>query len=1379
MTGPAIEFGNTKNKFWETENENLWLDAIFETYRQLYSKKNLENKSFSKQKVKAVLEATIWCLQVAALIWIPNLPVKNWSGNIFIWEIMGYLRFDTTCVKLGIINECLYLSFLTVFCIGFGHLVIAFFLYKSFDLPQQIFVLFKKFSYLWAIMLFIPSMTLFSIYLKYNFSPEEKVLEYNSNNHFKDFEINTALQILIVFAMAISFFLILFYSELTGEIRHFAAQQTIKAKAHSRVDNHMAIFIYFLPIFYTIIAENHIIYYQLMIMLFSLFLMWESINYIPYFSFFCNSLLILRFFIIAAISFIFQLGYWVDNSLSIILFAIVLIPLSSLYFINFILKLQQRTRTNLPNNLTGINSKYQLEKALRHALCENDAENKDQIIYIFEAFFIEKTTNRAKLQVIWEINYCLHTLKDESLARAKLSKISKISDWSLLANYQAYLCKKNIEDSYTNESSKFLNYFQQLNWIKKEDKKLCETLLEFWKEVASDSPILNRLIRKLNFIDKNILSLSREYSQIITKFSNSRESLALYASYTRNILFDIEKGIMLDNKLRYFDRLAQNSTNDIRNFSFFDDGNGILIFSNEEENFGEILFANSAASETLKFTSLVGNSISNFVIPYYRKIFIEKMKWYAHFSSASEIDLEEGFFIDLPTHFLIECTGKASMTAINNFLITVLVFKLKPASHQVALISDDGEILGHTEDFSKYAKYSDRNLIGFDLFKIFNFEKFQFQPFIPYHLSDKILVFMYFEVCDVKISYILLINDPEEMQKWQDKALEQCSCPISPSYINNKRKSRLLENLGIPMSQPMTPKSQENRELNFDTECRLIINKSDENSDILNDKSSDKLDEKSQISLHTSLKQFLSIIKIFSRSINILHFVFVLSVLIVIATNIAVLFYAFSSIDLVSDMSLPLTVGEAGKNLQLAAYIAKVVLILSPYAIYSSSILPPIFAGLETKIGELENIHSYIANNLTSWDSCSGRSIVTDKNIDMWYLDNGIYREKTNLLDTLTLFIQTGKEFIRKYNTSEDFTEEAAFMIINGYGEAFYYCNHSMYDVIDCQETGINNFKSKMFILLVLGIAVLGTCILIMAPFCYSTLKIENDLWNNVRKSAYKNYFELANSSIDRLTNIHYQAEIATNDKKLSKKSFNFKNYWKYTWRIFIYCIIVFLFSLTNILYFYEKCADYLSYRPEVIRELLTIQTSYTNLGIWVTEISGEYTYSTIKNQLYMAYPFTNSESAVQKAISKIKYSEIILRDFKYSEILSKGFNRIYYENVNSAWNELATGIHSAGQITIYDSGALIYLYYDLYSWLRFLSFIFELDQYYSKIIVEVDKYSQSVIDDQIHLIMTILVLFIMISLVIYFGKYLIFFRNEKKYLMKINSMMKIIPQGV
>ncbi|CAG9323955.1 unnamed protein product [Blepharisma stoltei] len=67
------------------------------------------------------------------------------SGNIFIWEIMEYLRFDSTCVKLGIINECLYLSFLTVFCIIFGHLLTAFFYTNHFTYLNKFLFYIKNF----------------------------------------------------------------------------------------------------------------------------------------------------------------------------------------------------------------------------------------------------------------------------------------------------------------------------------------------------------------------------------------------------------------------------------------------------------------------------------------------------------------------------------------------------------------------------------------------------------------------------------------------------------------------------------------------------------------------------------------------------------------------------------------------------------------------------------------------------------------------------------------------------------------------------------------------------------------------------------------------------------------------------------------------------------------------------------------------------------------------------------------------------------------------------------------------------------------------------------------------------------------------------------
>ncbi|CAG9323961.1 unnamed protein product [Blepharisma stoltei] len=1006
------EVSNLKSQFLKLKRGKSLVKSLFEVYRQLYFKKGFADKSAYKQKVKAIFEAAIWCFQLVALVWIPNLPIKNWSGNIFIWEIIGYLRLDNTCAEFGILGECLYLAVFIAIFNFLGIFLLAYCIYNSFEIPTYALIIFKRTFYLWVTMLFIPSLTLFSIFEKYNFSPHNTVLEYRSNNSFKNFEINSAFQVAIVFVMIISFFLLLSYTEFSGEIRHFASSRTIKAKAHSRIDNHAAIFMYFLPIIYAMLAENHIIFYQILIMLASLALMIESMKFLPYFSIFYNSIVILRFFIIALISFIFLLGYWIDNSLSIILFAIVLLPILSIYFIYFIVKRQQGASISLPNNLIGIDTQYKLEKVLRQALCENDTKNKNQIIEIFELFFM--TLNRSKLQVVWETNYFLYSLKDESLARVKLSKIKTVLDWNWEASYQAYLCQKNIEDSYMSESSTFLSFFQQLNWIKRKDRKLCKNLLKFWKEVTSKKPILKSLITKLKAIDDRILFLNNEYSQIITKFSNSRESLALYASYTRNILYDIEKAIMLDNKLRYFDRIAQSSTIDTKQLSFFDDKNGVLIFSNEEENFGEILFSNPAASKILKTpsNSIVGNNISNFIPPYYRKIFIDETQWFTHFGSNSEINLDDGFFIYLPTNFILECTGKASITAFNNCIITAIAFKVKQTRRYIALISENWDILCHSEDFSKFSVNNQSNLAGFALSNILNIEIANLNPFVPYNLAglekNIILLLAYFEFHKIKIPYILLTDDLEEIEKWKDKGLNENYSDNNYSNLSDI-KEKTIENLEIPLKLPTASAVQESKENNYDSDFKLTINKADDNLDISSNLSSEKMDEKSLLSQHTSLKRFINITKIFSRALNILHLIFVLSILIVIATNIAVLFYAFSSISLVSDISISLTIGNLGKNLQYAAYLAKSVLVLCYGGADMRQYALSTMVGFGNTLIELENIHSYVTSNLTNWDSCSGRDYFTDQNIDLWNVKYSVYREKTNLLDALTKFIHTVK----------------------------------------------------------------------------------------------------------------------------------------------------------------------------------------------------------------------------------------------------------------------------------------------------------------------------------------------------------------------------------
>ncbi|CAG9311143.1 unnamed protein product [Blepharisma stoltei] len=783
-------FGFTQK--WNKTQNNIKI-SVFELYRRLYYDENLEVEDFILQKAKTALEGIIWCFQTISLLWIPHLSIKNWHKNMIIWEIIGYLKFDNACSSLGIINECLYLSALAVYFHFFCIIPFVIIIYYSYPLPKYILGTFKQIFYLWSTFFLIPSIEIFSIFLKYNFLPQNSVSEYENHNDFKEFEISPLLQFGVSVALVISLFLIFFQTEFSGEIRHFVSKKAINAKAHSKIDIHVTLFTYFFPIAYSVLAENDIIYLQILAIIFAAFLIKEITMFLPYFSVYYHSIIILRLYLIGFISSIFLLGSLMDNSLAISILVIILGPLSVLFIVQFSVALQKQINKCIPENLAEINSQYDLEKSLRYALCSNDTENKNQIISTFEIFFIEKGVNRSKLQVIWAANYCLFTLKEASLAKIKLSKIKQISDWSLEAAYQEYICKTNISNANLSEGSQYSNYFLQFNIIKKTDEILCTNLLNFWSEIASSIPNLHKLQKNLNLIDEEILFLNKEYSNLNLKFPNSRESLALYYSFIKDITYDSEKSILLEMKLRALDRTLGNFISDSKNFSFFNDSNGILIISNELQNFGDILYANQKSAEyfRLPIGSLISDNILNFIHPYYKEKFKAEAKRFVQFTSSSEIDLSQGFIL-ITQNDLLECVGKVSVTTVNDLVVAIFVFKPKVKNYEVALISEEGEIICHSDNFHRIAKKSE-NLVGWNLKTLFfNSEDFKLQPNIPYHLSnfktETFLILSHSEFYKMKMPYVALINDKEELLKWNNEN----SVEIGKTQVTNQLSINFL-----------------------------------------------------------------------------------------------------------------------------------------------------------------------------------------------------------------------------------------------------------------------------------------------------------------------------------------------------------------------------------------------------------------------------------------------------------------------------------------------------------------------------------------------------------------------------------------------------------
>ncbi|CAG9311211.1 unnamed protein product [Blepharisma stoltei] len=871
MGVPEAEIGEHEelNKsLWRTNAEITLKNSIFEFFYQLYHTKNIDELSILSQKVKETFIAIIWCLQIMSLLWIPNLPISNWSKNMTMWEIIGYLRLDNICSEFEIITEFFFLTIIMAFIIFLCITAMTLLYYNSHNIPKFILTIFKSVFDIWAIAFLIPSITLFSAFLKYNLLSQD-ISAYESNNDQDEFKLSSISQLIIIFIMILIFPLIIVNQEFSGLIRHSISSRVLKAKAHSKIDVHIAIFTYFSPILYVCTGKDYMVYFQLFMMIISLILIWEIANFSPYFSFYYGLLKILELFAIALISFGFILGHLMDNSLVIIFIAVILGPFSALFVIQFTLNLQSKFNVDIPENLLEIYSKYELEKSLRHSLCSNDFEHKDQIINIFETFFNDTGFDRDKLQLVWVANYCLFTLKDESLAKIKLSRTKYISKWNLEADFQIYCTNKVIQGSVTSENEQYIIYLQQFHLIKNKDLKLCVNLLKFWDELTSSRPDLNRLKKRLALINKNIVFIAEKYSQLSTKFCNSREALSLYTSFMRDVLFDNEKSRFLENKLRFLSISIGNSG--LNPFSFFDDTNSILIVSAEKESFGRILFTNAQAKNIMKLTSLNfdrGN-IMNFIHSYYWRQLKEFAIRYSHFCSNSEINLKEGFFLNLPSEFLIGCIGKVSVTAIGNFIVFVLVFKQSPKNYQIALLSENGEILCHTKDFAERAGKKPDNLVGCNIKHLFpNIEQYSINNDFAKSESSLYYSIAYFQ--NLKIYYALLISDYNEIQTSKNEDIKYTLDIKGKKDIKSHSSLNLLEwfdkefkkesQIELSYNSEMHLNSQNFNKIPGKFEMNYIENFEEEKSEVLRN------------------NRFTKLVLSSSKKINMLHFAFILSV---------------------------------------------------------------------------------------------------------------------------------------------------------------------------------------------------------------------------------------------------------------------------------------------------------------------------------------------------------------------------------------------------------------------------------------------------------------------------------------------------------------------
>lgn len=348
---------------------------------------------------------------------------------------------------------------------------------------------------------------------------------------------------------------------------------------------------------------------------------------------------------------------------------------------------------------------------------------------------------------------------------------SKKSNFDLEGEYRKFVCNKMFAEIGVSDCTKFMYYVNQVDLVKKEDEKLCSVLKDFWRELVLINPRLSKLLNLMAIVTKSIHLLNTEYSKLLSTFTKSTEVLYYYSTLLENVLSDSQKSLELTNKKNFLEKFLLQNSRINKKLTFFDDNNGIFIISWEKQAIGKILYANSKSANILclPMEELVGMNMQNFIPPPYDHNFNENVYHYLNRTTKSDLILPRQIYLMIQNGCLVECDFNASLTFMFNRLVIVVVIRERKTTHQVALIDENLEILAHTQRFSDFFGMRSKDLRGSIMYSIIpELEYVCLLPFCPLILSienvDVQLVSCYREICGKRIDYVILMNDPEEIQ---------------------------------------------------------------------------------------------------------------------------------------------------------------------------------------------------------------------------------------------------------------------------------------------------------------------------------------------------------------------------------------------------------------------------------------------------------------------------------------------------------------------------------------------------------------------------------------------------------------------------------------
>lgn len=368
----------------------------------------------------------------------------------------------------------------------------------------------------------------------------------------------------------------------------------------------------------------------------------------------------------------------------------------------------------------------------------------------------------GKMFDLYEIYFCIEVLEDRKLACVKLTNLLR-PGFDIEAMYYEYCVRAMLNKKrYKSEELNYLEYRLYLEEVKQLDQLVTIKAYQMWHEFGLNKPSEDNLMKYFAEIDGLIDVVKERYDKLMQSFPEAPYIYELYSSFLKVVLNDNEASqsvLVKLTKLNGKNELEEQNKS-LKNFSYFDENNGILIVDTDPGNFGKIAYANQRAEGIfgMPVGSFIGSDLNSFIPPPYNKNHREVMLNFVRTCKSTQLEHPYNLFVFTHSGFLKDCSLVAKITAVNTYPIFLVAVVDRPVTKEIAIIDEEGIIHCHTLGLPSHLGLSYNRLDGMKISEFLPIEVKDLKQFVGFSIKCKEKqVYLGYVVTTVNKVYLRLI----------------------------------------------------------------------------------------------------------------------------------------------------------------------------------------------------------------------------------------------------------------------------------------------------------------------------------------------------------------------------------------------------------------------------------------------------------------------------------------------------------------------------------------------------------------------------------------------------------------------------------------------